>query len=182
MTSPPAQEPADAPPPFDQPGRPRRPQLSRDPAPLRPVRPPDGVRRLFGVWTASCLTTFLGLLGAVLFLTDARQELLDARPDASEAIRSAIGWLHLGALGVVAVVVLLEVVALARVKRHRRGRIAATLLVVVHAAASPLLIEVAAGPGPVGLAVAGLLGAGAVLAVVGAVWLWLPLVTRWLRG
>lgn len=177
MTTPPPTAP-DA---FDQAGRPRRPDLARDPAPLRPVRPPVAVRRLFGVWLASMLSTFLGLLGGVLFLTDARAELLAARPDANAALQGAMGTLHLAALGAVAVLVLLELVATAAVRRRRRGRVAVTLLAVGHAVAAPLLIEVIAGPAPVGLAVGGLLAAGAVLALLGALWLWLPVVTRWAR-
>ncbi len=168
--------------PDDQAGRPERPQRSGGPAPLRPVRPPTGVRRLFTVWTASMLLSFLGLLGAVLFLVDARVELLASRPDANEALRSAIGNLHLGSLIGLAVVIGLELLLVGGFRTRRRGRLAASLVAAVHVLLSPVLIEVVAGPGPVGLGVTGLLAAGAVLAAVGTVGLWLPSVTRWMRA
>lgn len=166
----------------DQAGRPERPQRAGGPAPLRPVRPPKGVRRLFTIWTGSMLLSFLGLLGAVLFMVDARLELLLARPDANEALRTAIGNLHLGALVGLAVVIGLELLFIGGFRTRRRGRLAASLVAVVHVLASPLLIEVAAGPAPMGLGVTGLLAAGAVLAAVGTVGLWLPPVTRWARA
>nr|NLI50081.1 hypothetical protein [Propionibacterium sp.] len=127
------------------------------------------------------LLSFLGLLGAVLTLTDARAELLAARPDASAALRDAIGTLHLATLIGLAVLIVLELLLVGRFRTRRRGRIAASFIAVVHVATAPVLIEVAAGPAPLGLAVLVLLAAGAVLAAVATVGLWLPAVTRWAR-
>lgn len=166
----------------DQVDRPQRPQRASTPAPLHPVTPPVGVKRLLSLWTASTLLSFLGLLGAVLFMTDAGAELLAARPDANQALRDAIGTLHLATLIGIAVLVGLEAFLIARFRNRRRGRLGASLVAVVHVLAAPVLIEVAAGPPPMGLGVLGLLAAGAVLAAVGTVGLWLPAITRWARA
>jgi len=140
------------------------------------------VRRLLHAWGAGLLLSFLGLLGGVLFLADARRELL-AGPVVGDqnAFGQAVVFLHFGALAALAVLLVVEFAALRAFRTRRRGRVVAALAGVIHGAAAPLLSEVVAGPGPLGLGVAALVIGGAVLAVVCAIALWLPPVSRWTR-
>lgn len=164
-------------------GRPRRPELTRDPAPLRAVRPPVAVRRLFLAWTVALLASFLGLLGGVLFVSDARRQLLEGPAVGDQAaFGQAVVYLHFGALASLAVLLVVELVAVRAFRTRRRGRILGTVVGVGHGAAAPLLSEVIAGPGIVGVVIAALIIGGGVLAALSALALWLSAISRWKRA
>jgi len=162
-------------------GRPRRPEISRDPAPLAPERAPRAARIGFGLWGAGLLAAFGGLLAAVLWQGEARQRLVGTSMD--QTGQQAVTALLYAALAAFGALCVLEFLALSGLRRHRRGRRPVlTLLAVAHAWATPVALSVFAPAGVHGTGVEVALYLAAALAVAGSLPLWAPSVTRWLRA
>ena len=175
-----------APPPtpesFDQPGRPRRPPVSRDPAPLAPERAPRPARLGFGLWGAGLLAAFAGLLAAVLWQGEATQRLIDARP-VDRAGQQAVAALLYGTLAAYGVLIVVEFLVLSGLRRHRRGRRPVlTVLALAQAWVTPVVLAVVSPAGVHGTGVDAALYASAGLVLAGSLPLWTPSVTRWLRA
>lgn len=162
-------------------GRPRRPDISRDPAPLAPERAPRPARIGFGLWGAGLLAAFGGLLAAVLWQGEAKQRLIDASVD--QAGQQAVTLLLSATLGAFGALCVLEFLVLSGMRRHRRGRRPVlTVLAIAHAWVTPVALAVFAPSGVHGTGVDVALYAAAALVVAGSLPLWAPSVTRWLRA
>lgn len=167
---------------VEPPGRPRRPELTRDPAPIAEPPMPAAAKTGLRGWTGALIGLLVALAASILFVGEARTQLEQAYGDGSGKTGQAVSWLINGLLGALALLGVLELFVLTRVRRRRRGaRIVLSLLGLATAASLPTVADILAGPPWHGTIVRGALWVAGGSMVLSTLVLWLPPVTRWLR-